>query len=150
MNKLVLILKDKDAIKELLKDDECVVKIKEKAVAQAAKQLARNMLFNNDRELDEDTARIITKEIFEQRGDELMLRDRYARILNTAVNEIIEKVLNERFEEITKKLNTEIERFKSNIEHFIDDWEIEKKADRILRRSIEEKVGDVVKRLIEK
>jgi hypothetical protein len=150
MNTMTIVLRDKEMIKEILKDEDCLVKIKDKAVAQASKQLARNLLFNDDYELDSQAADIIVKELFEQRGGRLMLRDRYSSVLNTAVNEIIEKVLNERLEEITKKLNTEIDRFKSNIEHFIEDWEIEKKADRILRQSIEEKVGDVVKQLIGK
>ena len=150
MNTMTIVLRDKEMIKEILKDEDCLVKIKDKAVAQASKQLAKNLLFNDDNELDSQAADIIVKELFEQRGGRLMLRDRYSSVLNTAVNEIIEKVLNERFEEIAKKLNTEIDRFKSGIEHFIEDWEIEKKADRILRQSIEEKVGDVVKQLIGK
>lgn len=150
MNTMTIVLRDKEMIKEILKDEDCLVKIKDKAVAQASKQLARNLLFNDDYELDSQAADIIVKELFEQRGGRLMLRDRYSSVLNTAVNEIIEKAVNERFEEITKKLNTEIDRFKSSIEHFIEDWEIEKKADRILRNSIEEKVGDVVKQLIGK
>lgn len=150
MNTMTIVLRDKEMIKEILKDEDCLVKIKDKAVAQASKQLAKNLLFNDDYELDSQAADIVVKELFEQRGGRLMLRDRYSSVLNTAVNEIIEKVVNERFEEITKKLNTEIERFKSSIEHFIEDWEIEKKADAMLRRSIEEKVGGVVKQLIDK
>lgn len=150
MNTMTIVLRDKEMIKEILKNEDCLVKIKDKAVAQASKQLAKNLLFNDDYELDSQAADIVVKELFEQRGGRLMLRDRYSSVLEVAIKDIIEKVVNERFEEITKKLNTEIDRFKSGIEHFIEDWEIEKKADAILRRSIEEKVGDVVKQLIGK
>lgn len=150
MNTMTIVLRDKEMIKEILKDDDCLVKIKEKAVAQASKQLAKNLLFNDDNELDSQAADIIVKELFEQRGGRLMLRDRYSSVLEAAVNDIIEKVVNERFEEITERLNKQIDRFKSSIEHFVEDWEIEKKADRMLRRSIEEKVGGVVKQLIDK
>ena len=150
MNTMTIVLRDKEMIKEILKDDDCLVKIKEKAVAQASKQLAKNLLFNDDNELDSQAADIIVKELFEQRGGRLMLRDRYSKVLNTAVNEIIEKVVNERFETITENINKQIDRFKSSIDHFIEDWEIEKKADSMLRKSIEEKVGGVVKQLIDK
>lgn len=150
MNTMTIVLRDKEMIKEILKDEDCLVKIKEKAVAQASKQLAKNLLFDDDHELDSQAADIIVEELFVQRGGRLMLRDRYSSVLEVAIKDIIEKVVNERFEEISKKLNTEIDRFKSGIEHFIEDWEIEKKADRILRNSIEEKVGDVVKQLIGK
>lgn len=150
MNTMTIVLRDKEMIKEILKDEDCLVKIKDKAVAQASKQLAKNLLFNDDYELDSQAADIIVKELFVQCGGQLTLRDRYSSVLEAAVRDIIKKVLNERFEEITEKLNTEIDRFKSSITHFIEDWEIEKKADRILRNSIEEKVGGVVKQLIDK
>jgi hypothetical protein len=144
-NKIILALQDKETILEVAKDPEVQIKIKDAIIDGVAKRVAKGA-FDNDCNVSKQLREDVLKAMFEKTFLRSSFTKDYKEIFDAAVSELIEKSVQENIQGIQDKINKHINMFQTHAEEFLANYDFEHRVN----EQIEKKLGEVVKKLVEK
>ena len=137
MDKIIIVLQDKQTIEKLAADPEVQIRIKDSIIDGIGKRSAKLLNITND--IVNSAKREIKTEFFGSNYGNVFT-DEYKKLINEQAKSALNHLVSEELKECSKEINNAIRSWKSEILKKLEEYDIEKDIREVAEKVITEKL----------